>query len=416
MNETELRAILAKQLEVDPTAIDDRTSAETLSRWDSLVVMNLVFELEPRIGRQFTDDEVATLTSWPNLRAAVGIAAPQPFYKVLVLDGDGTLWEGVAGEDDRVVPFTDAQRTYASLQKRGVLLCLLSRNTRATLEAMLSGELPIAAFVEVVAECGNKAMAIDELARKLNLDPSAFVFVDDSPFEIASVRQMLPQVHAVQVPPGASRQVAEEVAALFPTMVDTSKTEQYRALAAAAATRDRFATEEAFLASLGIVVDVHVNEPDHAERIAELLEKAHQLNLTSWTGSAADLRALSDGLVCSVGYRDRFGDQGLVGAIVISGGEVRNVVFSCRVLGRGIEYAIWPTIVTKLDNPLLDASFVPNGKNGAVADYWPKLGLQTTPAKSKDGSSHYRGRIAAAPPAWIEVRNGRLRGHVPEAR
>lgn len=62
---------MAAMLDVDAAAIDDRTSTDTLPQWDSVRHMNLVIALEESFGITIPDDEVASLTSYPIIKATI---------------------------------------------------------------------------------------------------------------------------------------------------------------------------------------------------------------------------------------------------------------------------------------------------------------------------------------------------------
>lgn len=390
MNEDRLRAFLGTQLGLAPEEITDETSSETNTKWDSLVVLNLTFFLEED-GPQLSEEQIVALRSWPAVKAA----ALRPFYKALVLDADGVLWAGVIGEG-RIVPFPNVQETYLDLQRRGVILCLATRNNRADVDTAFAFEgMVLRQEHFAVMECGwgSKVESLQRIAETLNIGLDSIVFVDDSEFECESVRQQLPEVRVVRAPAKIALGVARDVAALFPKLVDTAKTEQYHALAQARKERPKFATEAEFLASLGIKVRLHHNRRGEAARIAELTQKANQFNLTTRRYTMREVRELmASGDVYSLHYRDRFGDQGLTGVIIVQDGKIDTFLLSCRILGRGVEYAPWEF----LDLGEVRAEYIPTPKNEQVAGLWDWLGLLRE-------DDHYVGRVNVSCPSYIEV-------------
>jgi predicted enzyme involved in methoxymalonyl-ACP biosynthesis len=88
--------------------------------------------------------------------------------------------------------------------------------------------------------------------------------------------------------------------------------------------------------------------------------------------------------------------------------SVESFFLSCRVLGRGVETAVWPRIVDDVrarGGTELLAEFVPTAKNAQVADFYDRLGLRRT-AEDDDGSRSYAigtADFATPPPAWIEM-------------
>jgi FkbH-like protein len=126
---------------------------------------------------------------------------------------------------------------------------------------------------------GRKDEALVSLARELNVGVDSFVFVDDSSYECALVRESLPEVDVRQVPANAFALPAllRDAASLFclgaATREDLSRTsamaaEKLRTEAASAAT-----DLASFLGSLGIVADI--GEPDASvlPRLAQLTQR-----------------------------------------------------------------------------------------------------------------------------------------------
>ena len=69
--EERLREVVAAMLELDVADVDDDTSTDTVLIWDSVRHMNLVIALEQAFDITIPDDDVATMTSYPIVRAVV---------------------------------------------------------------------------------------------------------------------------------------------------------------------------------------------------------------------------------------------------------------------------------------------------------------------------------------------------------
>lgn len=339
-------------------------------------------------------------------------------HKALVLDCDGTLWGGIVGEDgpDGIAldPHTypgnaywAVQHQFLALQRQGVLLCLASKNEPADVDEVLASHpaqviRPDDVVVRKVS-WDDKATSLRAIADDLGIGLDGLVFVDDSPFEIEGVRAQLPEVTTFQVPrePWAYPALAAEIAELFAagatrvaTEEDARKTEQYRVRAAARRERARHATEAEYLRSLGLEVDVRVDERAQLPRIAQLTQKSNQFNLTTRRYTEADVAAAMDdpdAAVLSLHVRDRFGDHGLTGVLVARFGapaaEVEAFLMSCRVIGRGVERACWRRLAALAAEHGCDelrAAYLPTRKNPQVARFWDGLGLARV-AEDADG-------------------------------
>lgn len=358
------------------------------------------------------------------------------FYKVLVLDCDNTLWGGVIGEDlmggIKLGPydypgniFWRMQHEFAALERSGVLLCLCSKNNPADVEEVLQKHpdmvLRPAQIVIKKINWSDKSSNLRELANELNVGLDSMVFLDDSTFECEAVRQQLPMVRTVQVPATLSEypRVVREIKELFLaggiSADSRGKTEQYRQRASAEALQAQFESQDAYLASLEIKVTMTRNAFASMARIAELSMKSNQFNLTTRRYSeaeVADMMHSAEFAVYSLEVADKFGKAGLTGIVVVrykdDVAHVDNFFMSCRVIGRGVEMAIWPRIAAEAARRganELRATFIPSAKNAQVADFYDRLGLSLR-NETGEGIRHYSVEVPAFVPSatpWIDM-------------
>ncbi len=69
--EQRVREVISQVLGVDAKSINSTTSVQSVSAWDSLAHMNLVLALEEAFGVEFTDEQIPTMTSFPEVLKAV---------------------------------------------------------------------------------------------------------------------------------------------------------------------------------------------------------------------------------------------------------------------------------------------------------------------------------------------------------
>jgi predicted enzyme involved in methoxymalonyl-ACP biosynthesis len=111
---------------------------------------------------------------------------------------------------------------------------------------------------------------------------------------------------------------------------------------------------------------------------------------------------------------DRFGDAGLTGVVVLryagERAEVEACLLSCRVIGRGVEHAIWGALLGAArarGATRLAASYRPTPKNAQVRGFWDALGLPLVAEEA--GVRRYEGpieRVAPPPAPHVEVIHG----------
>ena len=359
------------------------------------------------------------------------------FVKALALDCDNTLWGGVIGEDlldgIKLDPFDypgnaywRVQQAIAALERQGLLLCLCTKNNPDDVAEVFNKHPHIVLRSDrIIARRVNwtdKVANLQSLADELNIGLDSIVFLDDSPVEVEAVRARLPQVTVVQVPsslpdyPAAIDGIARLFLAGGLSSDAASKTEQYRLRAAAAEARASFASHEEYLSSLELEAALHFNRVAEAPRIAELSQKSNQFNLTTrryTQGEIEQLMVADDADVISVNVRNRFGDSGLTGVLIIRReGEVASVdsfLMSCRVLGQGIEFSLWTAIIDRAraqGATQLTAAFAATAKNAQVRDFYDRLGLELV---GDDGADRRYSRMldGFAPPvsSWVKLTN-----------
>jgi len=325
--------------------------------------------------------------------------------KCLVLDLDNTCWGGVIGDDglDAIrlgqgsadgEAFLDIQSYALSLKARGIVLAVVSKNEEDAARLpfrehpeMRLREDDIAVFI---ANWDDKASNIRHVARVLNIGLDALAFLDDNPAERARVRQMLPEVAVPEVPEDAS--LYSSVLArsgLFETVGlssdDAQRAEQYRANAERAVVMEKMGDYDAYLRSLEMVCDLRPFDDVGRTRIAQLVNKSNQFNLTTRRYTEADIASLQndpDIFHMQVRLTDRFGDNGMISVVVFRKGAQEWLcdtwLMSCRVLERRVEEAVLQTVALSARAQgarFLVGEYLPSAKNKMVAGHFAKLGF-----------------------------------------
>lgn len=288
-------------------------------------------------------------------------ALVKPPFKVIAVDCDNTLWKGICGEDGiHGIELTPARLELQKLLKRqyqaGMLLCLCSKNNPAEVEAVFRDRLDMSLRDKhLVAKRVNwqpKSANLRSLAIELDLSLDSFLFIDDDPRECAEVRANCPSVLVLQLPQSESEilHFLDHVWAFDRVTVTREaqrRTDQYRENQSRRLAMEHACDLQSFLDSLELQVDVQPMHSNQLARVAELVQRTNQFNLTGIRrrsdeiASAFDSRSLE---IAVVNVRDRFGDYGLVGALFYRSSadllDVDTFVLSCRALGRGVEHRI----------------------------------------------------------------------------
>ena len=353
-------------------------------------------------------------------------AIKMPPYKVVALDCDNTLWKGVVGEDGprgiTLGPGMKAlQEFVVAQQAAGMVVCLVSKNAEAdVLEAFeLRPDFPLRRdhLVAWRIGWGSKSKALAELAEELNLGLDSFIFIDDNPVECGEVREALPQVLTIQAPPdeGFVELLRHSWAfdRLKVTEEDRKRTQMYRLNANRTRLESQTADIGSFLASLDLKVDIGTPSEDQWARVAQLTQRTNQFNFSTRRRTETEVRQLAgSGLEClRVDVSDRFGEYGLVGLVIFgpSGDALKidTMLLSCRVLGRGVEHAMFAhlgQLAVERGLASLEAPFLPTPKNEPAANFLNSLASATAFPAIDNAVTTYR--IASSDAGSLAYRPG----------
>ena len=325
--------------------------------------------------------------------------------KVVVLDLDNTLWGGVVGDDGlegieigTTSPRGEAFRAFQiylkSLTQRGILLAVCSKNDldKAVEPFQKHPEmvLRLTDIVSFKANWGPKSENIREMATELSLGLDSFVFVDDNPAEIDIVRQFVPEVATIHVGEDPSQFVRLlkdsryfEMRSI--TTEDVARLTLYKQEAERQALRSTTTDMDAYLSSLEMEAEINQFRSLDVPRIAQLINKSNQFNLTTRRRTENEVRAIAESgaPAFTVRLKDRFGDHGLIAIVVLEIAAETAIVdtwlMSCRVLKRQVEELTLNEIVRLADLhgcTRIVGRYLPTSKNGMVRDLYPRLGFR----------------------------------------
>jgi FkbH-like protein len=362
--------------------------------------------------------------------------------KCLILDLDNTLWGGIIGDDGldgiAIGPFGDGEAFYRlqlfirEMKRRGVILCVASKNTHEVAirvfrehPEMVLREEDIAVFM---INWQPKVEGIKAIQEILNIGFDSMVFVDDNPFERNMVRQYLPDVIVPELPEEPSDYVRCLCDLnLFETTSFTAEDGQRTALYQQESKRKSleksFTDVGDYLRSLEMKITVAPFDSFHLSRVAQLIQRSNQFNLTTRRYSQEEcetlMRRQSEGekvFPLFARLTDRFGDYGLISVVVmeVNGADARFPLWlmSCRVLSRGVEQHMMnhvAALAKAKGAKRLVGEYIPSAKNGMVKDFYARFGFKLASEVALDGSPRHEWAIeidAYAPPATFitEVR------------
>ncbi len=420
--------------------VNRRLSSEALKH-ESVYILDYD-ALVSRHGRARWTDEKKWLTARSPVAADHLIFAAREYFrfivalsgrqsKVLVVDLDNTLWGGVIGEDGMTgieigsehpgAGYQSLQRAISRIAERGVLLAICSKNNFSDAMEVLEKHpemlLRPKDFSAIRINWVDKAQNLRDIAAELNVGIDSLAFLDDNPAERQRVRLELPEVTVIELAADPIDYAASVLSCpvferLAITAEDSARGGYY------AAQRERKLSEasagslEDFYRSLEMKSEIVTVTPATLARIAQLTQKTNQLNTTTKRYTESEIQSMAQDpawTLFAVKIIDRFGDNGIVGVVILHrvGGtlEIDTFLLSCRVIGRTVETMMLSqvcNIATEAGCAKVTGWFLPTQKNEPASQIYSSNGFAKV--EERAGGSLWELRLpdqSIPKPAWI---------------
>lgn len=316
----------------------------------------------------------------------------QPPFKVIVVDCDNTLWNGICGEvgakgvviDEGRIAF---QNFLLECYNKGMLLAISSKNNEAdVLEVFEQREdmrVKSEHFVCKKINWDNKSKNIKEIAQELNLGLSSFVFIDDSKAECNEMMMNCTEVLTLKIPE-ESNCVMDFISNIWAFDIsevledDRLRTKYYLEEQSRLASKTEDMSIEEYMESLHVNVYVY-DADEEVKRVSQLTQRTNQFNLTTKRMDEDEVAECLNNkeMQCKViAVEDKFGCYGVTGAFFVSEQEdalfLNLLLLSCRVLGRGVEkklLAYMKKLCIQKNKKVMRADFYPTPRNEQVRTF-----------------------------------------------
>jgi len=402
------------------------------ARQTASVLINDIDHIAGWVGRRAFFDEklwglaksLCALEYLPDIAQSIvdiTLAALGRSIKCIVLDLDNTLWGGVIGDDglegirlgdlDEDGAFRSFQLFLRELTSRGILLAACSKNNEEVAREVFQKHpgmvLKEEHFAVFIANWQDKATNIRRIQKTLNIGFDSMVFLDDNPFERNLVRQLIPEIIVPELPddPALYVRTISELN-LFETAVqsslDSGRTALYQDQQKRQAEARQFETLEDYLRSLNTAAFIQRFEASNLSRIAQLIQRSNQFNLTTRRYSEAECKKMMEEterfLPFTISVRDRFGDFGLINIVILRLFptdrllHIDTFLMSCRVLQRGVEQLAMNKIfefARQGGYTEVVGYYIPTLKNIMVKSFFEQFGFRQT-SVSTEGATEWR--------------------------
>jgi len=319
-------------------------------------------------------------------------------FKLLILDADNTLWNGIIDEvgykkisfinKKKGVDYLKFQKKLKLLKKKGFLLSICSKNDQESLMKVFKYHknkmiLKFNDFILIKANWDPKCKNILDLHRTLNLSVEHSFFIDDSEFEINSINSMIPKLECKnffefdnfhknidQILISKEFKITAE---------DKKRDKLYNQEFKRLNEREKQKNFKKYIEKLNIVLTIKKNFSKNFQRLAQLSQRTNQFNSTAIRYDEKQIKKIikdPQKIIFQCSAKDKYGDYGIIGLAIIelkkNSAIISNFVMSCRALGREIEnyffkYFVGEIIKLNINN--LFFLFKKNNKNRLVEQF-----------------------------------------------
>ena len=296
--------------------------------------------------------------------------------KAIILDCDNTLWGGIVGEDKKNIQintysttgkiFNEIQKLLKELKKRGLILCLCSKNNFNEVENLFKkNKMPLTFndFTIKKINWNNKVENIKNISKELNIGYESLLFIDDSSFEIGLVKKYLNKVDCFKVSENLKDYLLNfkllNNSFYFGSLTteDKLRSKSYEQEKKRSLARKKYFNIDEYIKSLNIKVFYEQGKKISVSRASQLSQRTNQFNLTTKRYNENQIKKISRDkkfFISTISVKDDYGEYGITGLAIVKlksqskSAEIDTFLMSCRIIGRGVETSFINWIIKKL--------------------------------------------------------------------
>jgi FkbH-like protein len=332
--------------------------------------------------------------------------------KCLVWDLDNTLWKGTLIEDKQVSLDPIAVELIKTLDERGILQSIASKND-ADLAMKKLAEFGLEEyFLYPQIHWDPKSGSIQSIAKEINIGIDTIAFIDDQAFEREEVNFHHPEVLTIDTARISSVADMPEMIPRFITDDSRIRRQMYQSDIRRKEIEDSYTgAQDEFLVTLDMELTISKAKTEDLRRAEELTQRTNQLNTTAYTYDYDELDFFStspDHLLLVAGLTDKYGTYGKIGLVLIEKKQdlwsIKLLLMSCRVMSRGVGTVIISHIrkLAAQNQVRLVAEFVSNDRNRMM--YMTYKFNQFKEIEKKDAWSLLENDLTTIPPYPMYMR------------
>lgn len=293
--------------------------------------------------------------------------------KCIVWDLDNTLWDGTLTEDLEVSLFPGVIEIIKTLDERGILQSIASKNDYDVAMKQLEAFGLETYFIYPQISWNSKGDAIKKIVDKLNIGMDTIAFIDDRAIERAEVEFMLPDVECIDVSERNQLLNMDRLTPRFITEDSKRRRQMYLNDIKRNEEEEQFSgSNQEFLNDLDMTLTLSPVKLEDLKRVEELTLRTNQLNSTGYTYDYDTLVSFIDSnthIFLAVQLKDRFGHYGKVGICLLEhcgdALRIKLLLMSCRVMSKGIGSAMLTYVIRRAteEGKRLEAEFLETDRN-----------------------------------------------------
>ena len=348
-----------------------KSVAKIIINQKKILENNLFFDIFNNFSNEFFNQRNKTFLKFPfDLKAIkffnkiiaqkIDIVKSKP-YKLIILDGDNTLWGGILdesgisgivyGEDGYGDVFVEFQKKLKSLKNLGFLLTISSKNNENKVWELMKKKSMVLQkndFISPKINWNEKFLNINKILIELNLRPHDAIFVDDNILEIEKVKKKVKKINVLSFKDPLEMLEKFNKDYRFQkiqiTNSDLKKYKQYEIKSKFEKAKDKQGLNMKFYKGLNQKIKVKTCNKSNFQRTLQLFNKTNQFNFCLNRYSSSKLKKILENKNYNVKLfelTDKFGFHGIIGAYISlkkkSKINVIDFVVSCRVISRYVE-------------------------------------------------------------------------------
>lgn len=261
--------------------------------------------------------------------------------KLIIWDLDETFWKGTISEG-KVSKIQKNINFILDSTDMGIVHSICSKNDAIVVKQKLQEWAIWDYFVFPSVDWTNKGPRIKNIIKNMNLRAENVLFIDDNIQNLEEAKFYCPRLMTGQI---------NGIGGFFDFVKNAEHTDkahnrlhQYHLLEEKEKLRVNYSSNDDFLLSCNIQVNIYFDCENVVDRLHDLVIRSNQLNYTKVRSTKEELISLFKDPKIKCGYvnvKDRFGDYGIVGFYTLKNKKLIHFVFSCRTLGMQVEQYIY---------------------------------------------------------------------------